>query len=250
MADQEELTLAMYKSTASFELAPETAVPQRCAECTGRAAALCANLAPAALQSFAALGRVRHLEPGATLLWEGEPAEFVGTVRSGMFKLSASLDDGREQILGVAGPGDFVGQPLDQPATHSLTALGPASLCVMPRQQFHNFALAHPAMTQALVVRLFGELERARAWMLLLGRKNAEERVASLLHDLAERSGADAGAPVDLPLSRQQMAGLLGLTIETVSRRLSRLAADGVITLPDLRHFTVEDPAALKALAG
>lgn len=236
--------------TSAADTPDQRALPTRCAECAGRDAALCTTLSPAAQGNFAALGRVRHLAAGATLMWEGDTAPFVGTVRSGLFKLTASLDDGREQILGVAGPGDFVGQPLDRPVSHSITALSPASLCMMSRQDFHEFASRHAALNQALITRLFGELDRARSWMLLLGRKNAGERVASLLLDLADRHGGAQGTPIDLPLSRQQIAGLLGLTIETVSRRLHRMAADGVITLPDLRHFTVEDAPSLKALAG
>lgn len=68
--------------------------------------------------------------------------------------------------------------------------------------------------------------------------------------DLADRAGGTEGTAIALPLSRQQMAGLLGLTIETVSRRLHRFADDGVIALPDLRHFVLHDRMALAALAG
>jgi len=92
-----------------------------------------------------------------------------------------------------------------------------------------------------LLERLFGELDKARRWLLLIGAKTAGERVASLLLDLADRAAVAEGAPIDLPLTRQQMAGLLGLTIETVSRRLHAFAGEGVIALPDLRHFVLHD---------
>lgn len=242
----------MYRAIEPVDLPTPrpAALPERCTDCAGRASAICASLSATALRELAEMGRARRLATGATLMWEGEPAAFVGTVRQGMFKLTASLDDGREQILGIAGPGDFVGQPLDAPASHCLTALGETSVCLFPRDAFRGFAARRAEVGQALLARLFGELDRARRWMLLLGRKNAGERVASFLLELAERDGTAIGAPIPLPLTRQHMAGLLGLTIETVSRRLHQFADDGVIALPDLRHFTVLDQGALVALAG
>lgn len=233
------------------EPAPQSArSPARCTDCSGRRAAICAHLPAPVLEDFAGLGRVRHLEAGDTLSWEGERAMAVGTVREGLLKLSASLADGRELILGVAGPGDIVGSPLAGPATHSVTALGEASLCLVPRDAFTAFTARQGEAAQALLERLFGELDKARRWLLLIGRKNAGERVASLLLDLADRSDAAPGTPIALPLSRQQMAGLLGLTIETVSRRLHSFAGAGVIALPDLRHFILHDRNRLRDLAG
>ncbi|MBD3753920.1 MAG: helix-turn-helix domain-containing protein, partial [Micrococcales bacterium] len=86
---------------------------------------------------------------------------------------------------------------------------------------------------------------RARRWMLLLGRKSAGERVASLLVEFAERSPEDN---VAFPLTRQQMGDLLGLSLETVSRELSKLKARGLITL-SVKHFRVEDEACLRQRA-
>ena len=224
--------------------------PARCEDCAGREAALCAHLSDAALRDFAGLGRLRALPAGATLSWEGDRVATVGTVRAGLLKLSASLPDGRELTLGLAGPGDLVGNPLGAPASHSVTALGDASLCLIPGDAFNAFVTREDDAARALLERLFGELDKARRWLLLIGRKTAGERVASLLLDLADRAGAGDGDRVALPLTRQQMAGLLGLTIETVSRRLHRFAADRVIGLPDLRHFALIDRAALARLAG
>ncbi|MBX9816288.1 MAG: hypothetical protein A4S12_05530 [Proteobacteria bacterium SG_bin5] len=225
-------------------------LPSRCTDCSGRDQALCAQLSPEALSDFAGLGRVRRLEPGTTLSWEGERVATIGTVRAGLLKLSASLADGRELIVGLAGPGDLVGDPRGAPASHSVTALGEASLCLVPRDAFTAFIAREGAAARVLLERLFGELDKARRWLLLIGAKTAGERVASLLLDLADRAAVAEGAPIDLPLTRQQMAGLLGLTIETVSRRLHAFAGEGVIALPDLRHFVLLDRARLAMLAG
>jgi len=91
--------------------------------------------------------------------------------------------------------------------------------------------------------------------MLLLGRKSAGERVATFLLEMAQRlarstcAGSDAVEQFDLPLSRQQMADLLGITIETVSRQLTKLKIAGIIALPGVRSVTIRDEAALRAAA-
>ena len=86
--------------------------------------------------------------------------------------------------------------------------------------------------------------------MLLLGRKTACERVASLLLEIEERNGCDTTGRVELPLTRQQMADLLGLTIETVSRNMTKLKTSGVVHLPDVRSYKILDREALARIAG
>ena len=97
------------------------------------------------------------------------------------------------------------------------------------------------------------ELDAAREWMLLLGRKTAREKIASLLAILARRSGAmrpGGQAEIDLPLSREAMADYLGLTLETVSRQMTALKRDGIIVLDGARRVSIPDCAALIAESG
>lgn len=218
-----------------------------CSRCAVRAAAICAPLAKDALQELGALGRHRSVAAGQTLVWEGEESLLVANVIEGMLKLSTSTGDGREQIVGIVYPSDFIGRPFGERSHHSVTALTDAKLCLFTRADFDAFARRHPALEHELLQRTLRELDRARRFMLLLGRKSAEERVASLLLDMAGRR--EAGATFDLPLGRQQIADLLGLTIETVSRQFARLKADGVIRLSGRRAVAIEDREALAALA-
>jgi CRP/FNR family transcriptional regulator len=118
---------------------------------------------------------------------------------------------------------------------------------VFGRAAFDRFAREHAVIGQALLERTLTELDRARHWMLLLGRKSACERVASLIVEIADR--ADDGPAIDLPLSRQQMGDILGLTIETVSRSLTRLKRAGIIALPSLRRIAINRPGELRAIA-
>ncbi|SFI99353.1 CRP/FNR family transcriptional regulator, anaerobic regulatory protein [Sphingomonas sp. NFR04] len=229
--------------------AAEWSLPSRCAACGVRMASLCGGISAGALEALHRIGRKRVLRRGEALIWQGDIAEQVGILHHGLVKLSASLEDGREQMLGLAFPADFVGAIGDRPSSHCVTALTETELCVFPRSALPGLVEAHPDVGQALLTRAYDELDQLRKWMLLLGRKSAEERVASLLLQFAARGTCSPGAPVALPLTRQQMAELLGLTIETVSRKLTAMKRDGVIALPDLRSFVILDATALAVLA-
>jgi len=229
------------------KIGDESALPPSCGACEVRGSAICCALDDSGLTALSRLGHRITLAAGETLLWEGDEAITVGNVLSGMLKLSTVTGDGREQIVGVVYPSDFIGRPFGKESPHSVTALTDASLCVFGRTAFDRFAREHEEVGHALLERTLAELDRARHWMLLLGRKSAGERVASLIVEIADRTGS-AGV-VDLPLSRQQMADVLGLTIETVSRALTRLKRAGIISLPGLRQLVIEQPGQLREIA-
>lgn len=183
------------------------------------------------------------------MLWQSDAAPAVGIVQSGILKLSMALQDGREQTVGLALPGDFVGRPLSSISQHTVTAIAPSRVCVVPRSTFESLAQEAPDVEHALIKESFDQLDKARAWLLTLGRKSSAERVATFLLDLHAQSEA-ADGDVQLPLTRQEMAELLGTTIETVSRNLATLKRNGVIVLPTLRTFRVLSTDRLVAAAG
>ncbi|NLS25397.1 Nitrogen fixation regulation protein FixK [Sphingomonas sp. S2M10] len=224
-------------------------MPARCAACGVRMASLCGGIPARALEALNRIGRKRVLRRGEALIWQGDVAEQVGILHHGLVKLSAALEDGREQMLGLAFPADFVGGIGERPSSYGVTALTETELCIFPRGALPALIEAHPEIGHALLMRAYDELDQLRRWMLLLGRTSAEERVASLLRQFAARGTCPPGAPVSLPLTRQQMAELLGLTIETVSRKLTAMKRERVIALPDLRSFVILDAAALAMLA-
>lgn len=227
-----------------------------CESCVVRSKAICAALAPDVRQLLGREGRIQAVPRGRTLVWEGEDAMLVANVIEGVLKLSTSTSDGREQIVGVVYPSDFIGRPFGERSQHSVTALVDSRVCLFPRAAFDRFAHEHPELERRLLGRALDELDRARRWMLLLGRKSAAERVASILLEMSSRlaeAGCEADGPLDrfeLPLDRQQIADVLGLTIETVSRQMSSLRAAGVIELPGRRSLHILDRQQLVALAG
>lgn len=223
--------------------------PERCRQCEIRNVTICGSVRDAGLARLSSLGRTRKLKRGDTLTWEGDDATVVANVRSGILRLTCAGSDGEQQILGLAFATDFVGQFHDPQERYSVTALVDSTVCLFRRAEFATLASETPEMAQALFHAVSSELGRARQWMRILGRKSAQERVATFLWDLYVRSGAGECEPVALPLSRQQIADILGLTIETVSRKIRHISRTGLIELPDLRTFSVRSALALERLA-
>ena len=228
-----------------------------CDLCVVRNRAICAALDAHEVEALNAIGRKRTLKAGESLIWEGDDSVLVANVIEGVLKLSTGTEDGRELIVGVVYPSDFIGRPFGTTAGHGVTALTDSRVCVFNRSDFDNFAREHPGLEHKLLQRTLGELDRTRRWMLLLGRKSASEKLASFLLEMSERLGEQGcqtnGSPVTrlvLPFSRQQIADVLGLTIETVSRQFTRLKDEGVIALISRREVEILDHETLVAEAG
>ncbi len=224
-----------------------------CERCAVRTRAICATLDSEEIAAMNRIGRRVTLQAGQTVMWEGDDSTVVANVIEGTLKLSTATGDGREQIVGVVYPSDFIGRPFGRTTPHSVTALTDARLCLFTRGAFDGFAREHPDLEHRLLQRTLDELDRARSWMLLLGRKSAQEKVATFLQDIARRMAGDQDEEgrrhFDLPLSRQQMADVLGLTIETVSRQMTQLARTGVIALSGRRGVEIRDLNRLENLA-
>jgi CRP/FNR family transcriptional regulator len=228
-----------------------------CADCRVRHDSLCGTLDDGALESLHRLGRRHTLARGETMIWAGDVASVCANLLSGVLKVSASTADGREQIVGLCYPSEFVGRPYSETADFTVSALTDAEVCVFPRQPFEQLLEANAGMERLLLQRTYAALDEARARLLVLSRATAEEKVAGFVLSMAERArgtacqaGPEGPATFDLPLTRGQMADVLGLTIETVSRQLTKLKTAGILALPGVRAVTIRDGAALRARAG
>lgn len=227
-----------------------------CADCAVRDRALCGSLHDRELVALNVIGQRRRVARGHTIAWAGDEAMVCGNLLSGVLKLVAATADGREQTVGLLYPADFFGQPYAGEVDFTLTALTDAELCVFPRAAFERVLEDHQPMERLLLQRTFESLNEARGRMLVLARKSASEKLAGFLLDMATRAGgggcrAGHGGPMtfDLPLTRGQIADVLGMTIETVSRQLTRMKQSGMIGLPGGRAVTISDRAALAARA-
>ena len=227
-----------------------------CDTCAIRNRAICAGLQDDEISLLNAIGRRRHLKAGERLLWEGDEAVLVANVIEGVLKLSTQTVDGKEQILGLAYASDFLGRPFGKTTPYGVEALTDAHVCIFQRADFDRVAREHPGLQHKLLERTLSELDRTRRWMLLLGRMNAEQKLANFLLEMSVRRAnvgcADVPGEADvwaLPLSRQQIADVLGLTIETVSRQFTKMKKDGLIDLPSRREVAILEHAKLEDLA-
>ncbi len=238
---------------ASANIVPQQSLCDRCAV---RSRSLCAALDASEIGALNAIATRKVLKDGELFALEGDPAISFANVISGVAKLTQTFDDGREQIVGVLFPSDFIGRIfLDGSNVHLCTvqAVGEVHLCVFPAARFERALHKYPHLERKLLERTQKELDTARDWITMLGRKTAPERVATFLHHLALRSaeaGCTPGDSFDMPLTRADIADFTGLTYETVSRQISRLRKDGVIVMTSPRRVDAVDMDALADRAG
>lgn len=229
----------------------------KCDACSVRNRALCGTLSREELTQLNLIGRFKELAPGEIIQSEPEGPNYFANVISGVVKLTKSLPDGRQQIVGLQFPSNFLGRPFGAASPYVAEAATEVRLCTFNRTQFESLAKTHPGLEHRLFENTLNELDAAREWMLLLGRKTATEKVASFLVMVGERSqpagcgsaNATQGVKFDLPLTRYDIADFLGLTIETVSRQLSKLKTRRLIELTGPRTINVPDLPALKHVA-
>ena len=198
----------------------------------------------------AAIGSIQHLAQGATLFTEGDPATSVYQVVSGTLRLYKALPDGRRQITGFLSAGHLLALAPTEVHPYSTEAITPVSVRRYPRPWFEKLLDEVPGLARRLFAASSDELRAAQDQMLLLGRKTAEERVASFLLMLADlHGGAQAESVVQLPMSRGDVADYLGLTIETVSRTLAKMKQQKIITLTSPTRIELRNRARLAELA-
>lgn len=189
--------------------------------------------------------------PGQSIFFEGDPAEWLFNVKLGVVKIFKPLADGRTQITGFLFPGDFLGLALLNKYSYSVEAVTAAELCKFPRLEFEALLVRFPALEHRLLGYASNEIAAAQDQMLLLGRKTAQERLATFLMMMRKRAASPTEADtILLPMSRQDIGDFLGLTIETVSRTVTRLRKSGAIALPDPNRVVILDEALLKDLSG
>jgi CRP-like cAMP-binding protein len=176
---------------------------------------------------------------------EGEPAEFVYKVLSGVVRGYRLLSDGRRQINGFYLPGDIFGFDLGEEHGNSAEAVSECSLLLIKRTTLLALADRDRDIGSRLLSLIAAELKRSRRHGLLLV-KTAPERLASFLLEMAERVAG--GGAVELPMSRQDIADYLGLTIETVSRTLTQFAQSAMIQLVASRQVVLRNQSLLSQL--
>ena len=190
-----------------------------CLSCKARYRGICGALNPDQLTSLAKASYKSRIKEGTELIGEAEPVKAFSNVRSGIVKLTKSLPDGRQQVVGLQFAPDFIGRPFGKESNLNAEAATSVSLCSFPRIAVERLMKEAPELERRMFQQTLRELDEARQWMVTLGQKTASEKLASFLLLIARHIDptvpADAGSVAfDLPLTRGDIADFLGLTIE------------------------------------
>jgi CRP/FNR family transcriptional regulator, anaerobic regulatory protein len=231
-------------------------VPALCRECEARHRGICGVLTAAELRTLSRHSTQKVFEKGTTLVSTGEANENYANVLNGVVKLTKTLRDGRQQIVALQFAPDFLGRALAESSPVDAETASSVKLCRFPRAVIDRMMRDVPELQGRIFEQVLAQLDEARGWILTLGRKTATEKVASFLllimHHIDPQAAEDDSLPqtFELPLSRADIADFLGLTLETVSRQMTKLRQSGAIAIAHNRTITVLDRNLLFELSG
>ena len=191
------------------------------------------------------MGAVMPFARNVEIYGESEPADYLYKVVSGAIRTYKMLNDGRRQIGSFYLPGDIFGLEVGSEHTFSAEAIADSKVLVIRRSAVATLAGRNKEVARQLWTMTAAELQRAQDHIMLLV-KTAQERVVGFLLEMAART--PGASEVDLPMSRQDIADYLGLTIETVSRMMTQLENSGAIAVPTSRHIVLRSRGALNRL--
>jgi len=223
-----------------------------CETCTVRRMCLPLSLEGTDLDQLGELVHFRPpMHPGEYLYRAGDGFRYLYAIKSGSLKTSGLTTDGREQVTGFHLSGELVGLDAIGTGGHNCdaVALEPTVVCQLPYDRLQSLARDIPQLQHELACIMSREIQSEARALLMIGRMTAEQRVACFLenlHQRFDRRGAD-GNVIELPMSREDIGNYLGLTLETVSRRLSDLQHRAIIRI-DKRRITVLDLPGLASL--
>jgi CRP/FNR family transcriptional regulator len=207
-----------------------------CQACDIKGLSICESLESNEFEALERIGRSSGIPAKTTLFEQGRDANFVYNLTAGALRLSKLLPDGRRQVIGFAMPGDFLGLSMEPSNPFTADSLTPAKLCQFSRTGFSELLDQKPRLLRRMMDVASHELLLAQEQMVVLGRRTAEEKIASFLIGMRNRYARIHGPSVHvpLPMTRLDIGDYLGLTVETVSRMMTRMARDKTIVIvPD-----------------
>jgi CRP/FNR family transcriptional regulator len=195
---------------------------------------------------------IEQFAAGSPLFWEGDPAKHVFEVVEGVLRIFKILGDGRRAITGFLYPGDLVGVSMRDVHLYNAEAVTPVRVRRFSSIAFQEAINLSPELRPQLFAKLCDEMASAQDQMVLLSRKNAEERICTFLLLLAKRMSHDnnLSMSIEIPMSRLDMADYLGLTIETVSRTITSLIGRGIISQSGRHDIGIKKLDTMLRLAG
>lgn len=196
-------------------------------------------------------GAPQRLAQGQSLFFEGDDASDYYEVLDGVIRLVKYMEDGRRQVVDFACPGDFVGLVAEDSFAFAAEAATPLIVVKRRRADLMDRVARDTKAAMFLMQEAAHEIKRSQSQLLALGRKSARERLAGFVLEMSDRAGR-RGRPAEtaeVPLSRQDIADYLGLTVETVCRALGKLKAKKLIAAPSPHSWEILDRDALIAVS-
>ncbi|GEO87632.1 Crp/Fnr family transcriptional regulator [Ciceribacter naphthalenivorans] len=205
------------------------------------------------LQELNRIGHLRRFESDISIITETDEPSIVGQVISGVVRITQALDDGRQQIVGLALPGEYFGQFFRKGSAFVYEAATDVRACVFPQNAFEALLVRNHELEHMVMMGVLRDLELSREWMMVLGCQNTFERVVSFMLHIHQRMRA-AGLPtnnrfIEFPIGRRDIAGYLGTTVETISRHVQALARQRIIRILDNSHFEICNLGRLQSLS-
>jgi CRP/FNR family transcriptional regulator len=228
------------------------AIKVACSNCNLRELCMPVDLSPADLQRIDTLvGSRRKVKRGESLYQLGAEFKSLFAIRSGVFKTSVTIEDGREQVTGFQMAGEIMGLDgiVSDRHTCDAVALENAEVCVMPFNEIEMLSREVSALQHHVHKIMSREIVREHSVMMMLGSMRAEERLAAFLLNLTQRLHARGFSRSELVLrmTREEIGSYLGLKIETVSRTFSKFVDEGILEVKQ-KNLRILKPDALQQL--
>jgi CRP/FNR family transcriptional regulator, anaerobic regulatory protein len=244
----------MHDSTEIMPVGHDIGATSKCSECHMRQLCQPANLSVAEQQQLDSLVTThRRIAKGESLYRESGKFDSLYAIRSGFFKTTVLIEDGRDQVTGFHMAGDMLGLDGIGSGEHTCdaVALEDAEVCVIAFRQYERLGRSIESLQQHLYKMMSREIVRDYSMMLLLGTMRAEERLAAFLLNLSDRFTARGYSPREfiLRMTREEIGSYLGLKLETVSRMFSKFHDEGLVSAQQ-KHIQILDADKLKQVIG
>ena len=225
-------------------------IATRCTSCKVRPYSFCRCLKEEDLRHFAGISSEKKFFDKQNIFLQSDEGKRLYNITEGNVKIFKLLQDGRIQIIGFLYPGDFFGSYKKGKYNYSAQAIGDVAVCEFKEDVLNNHMDENPALSRELLNMTTNELVLAQDRIKVLGKLTATERIASFIQNISKQRARIKWQdnPISLPMSRQDIADYLGLTIATVSREITNLKTSSVIKMISTNQIYISDKTKLTEL--
>ena len=225
-------------------------IATRCTSCKVRPYSFCRCLKEEDLRHFAGISSEKKFFDKQNIFLQSDEGKRLYNITEGNVKIYKLLQDGRIQIIGFLYPGDFFGSYKKGKYNYSAQAIGDVAVCEFKEDVLNNHMDENPALSRELLNMTTNELVLAQDRIKVLGKLTATERIASFIQNISKQRARIKWQdnPISLPMSRQDIADYLGLTIATVSREITNLKISSVIKMITTNQIYINDKTKLAEL--